>query len=312
MSDMLTHWATSEDILELATVDASIEPILQHVAKKDRDFARLGALTRYGNSFMAPVLKGARTRFGTASWTERDERNVAFVLGGLAHQACDNGMKDPLTEAVDLSWGEVHGIMRGPSDMQAARAEDVRKVQELSAYCDAEVFRHVYMNGGATPFSKFFMAEVSEEGRDFENFVRSMFQRSMLASHTFIPDLNNVEGWLDNVFRVVQPLYLDVDLWVKVYQHPDPAKVEAYGIKKWFYKEDDPTIQLARKLQRGQSMSDDDKRAVFDRRATTCAYGEVLQIGLGYLRNASAFWRGEVKELISPNHESAPKPILAS
>lgn len=35
--------------------------------------------------------------------------------------------------------------------------------------------------------------------------------------------------------------------------------------------------------------------------ANTSHYGQALALGLAYLRNGAAFWRGEVTELTTPN-----------
>ena len=309
MSDMLTHWASFEDCKRLAQLDENIAPDFRTAVDKGQHFARLGTLSYGGNTWMEPLLRGARDNWNASPRADKYDRNLAFVLGGLIHQACDRVMKPFLSAAAGSDWSEMHAAMRGG---KGERSSEVIATQELSAYVDAEVFRQVYAGGEDAPFSRFFMSELSRDGRDFEEFVRATYQRSLLASHTLRPDQANLDAWLDNLFEKIQPLYLDVDLWVKVFRHPDPKKIEALALHETFYRLDDPSIRAARLIREGKPVDEDLRRAVFDAGTSTCAYGEVLQLGLSYMRSASAFWRRETEVLAAPNYIKGAVPNAAA
>jgi hypothetical protein len=307
MSDMLTHWASFDDCRRLAQLDEGVTPEFRAVIETGRDFARLGTLSFGGKTWMEPTLRNARLNWRGLGQSGKYERNLAFVLGGLIHQACDGAMKPILSSAIGADWNIMQAVMQKTPDAISRRDRDIAVTQEVSAYFDAEVFRQVYLNGDSEPFSRFFLAEVGEGAREFESVVRAMFQRSLLSSHTLKPDSQNMEEWLDNLFERVQPFYLDVDLWVEVFQRPDPKKIEAYGVRTSFYDEADPTIRAARTLQAGQPLDAELRRRVYQDGVSICGYGEILQLGLRYLRNASAFWRGETDALVAPNYETPPE-----
>ncbi len=79
----------------------------------------------------------------------------------------------------------------------------------LAAYYDTHVFRQVYLNGGAEPFNRFLVADNdTAPGQALEAFVRSLFQRALLSSHTIKPDFDDIDAWLDRLFGAVQSLKL--------------------------------------------------------------------------------------------------------
>jgi hypothetical protein len=302
MSDMLTHWATFDDCRRLAQLDDRIVPEFRSAIDKGAEEARFGTLTRGGGIWMEPTLRNARARWNDPAQRTRNERNVAFVLGGLIHQSCDRVMKPILTEAGGADWSEMMAIMQGSREVLQANAEQIARTQEASAYFDAEVFRQVYLGGEQGVLNRFFLAEVSSEGRVFEDVVKAMFQRALMAAHTLKPQDDDMEAWLDNLFDRVQHLPLLIDRWIKVYQHADPRKTEAFGVETTFYRADDPVIRAARLLQAGKTLDAGLKHDVFEKGVSTCAYGDVLQTGLIYLRGASDFWRGDVPTLRAPNY----------
>ncbi|WP_439631950.1 hypothetical protein [Shinella sp.] len=304
MSDMITHWASFEDCRRLAQLDDGIEPLFRDLIENEQNAARLGTLTRLGKDWMPPILKRARAHADEGELQARDRRDLSFVLGGLIHQACDNVMKPILSDGVN--WTQMQAYLRGTPGVPPVSPEQVAAAHELSAYLDAEVFRRVYMEGEVGMLSRFFLSELSPRGQDFEQFIRALFQRTLLSSHTLNPPVEEMDDWLDNLFSRLQPLYVDVEGWVRVYQNPDPAKIEAFDIRTRFYREDDPTIVAARALQAGQPIDDQLRQAVFVDHSSTCAYGEILQVGLRYLRGASQYWRGESDDLIAPNYEQWP------
>ena len=287
MSDMLTHWAVFEDCRRLALLDNRVDRALAGIMHDEREFARLGALARAGEFFVPHILNLARNAPRRGNNSALLRRKLAFALGGITHYAADAIMK-PLAKAkTQADWNEGHWQMqRGDGAPDSA-------IREVSAYYDTHVFRKVYLEGQEEPFNRFLLADNhTQPGRAMEAFVRALFQRSLLASHTLAPDKGDIDGWLDNLLTRVQPLYVNVETYVKVFAHPDPAKMRAYGVEDAFYLESDPAIRLARRAQAGKHIGGSAILADLAEAKNTSAYAKAVCRGLERLRDASRFWCG--------------------
>lgn len=296
MSDLLTHWAVFEDCRRLAQGDPAVEPLFRELMQTERDFARLGAITRGGNRWIPTILQWARGSWSDPARPAGAGRKVAFALGGLTHAACDRLMKPLLTYCAGADWNSAHHRMQGrPADSPGS--PDEATIQEISAYYDTYVFRQVYLSGEEEPFNRFLLAaNETAPGRALEEFVRALFQRALLSCHTIVPDQEHVLEWLDRLTRLLQPFYLDIDLWVHVFLSPDPARLERYMVETVFYRAADPAIQAARALQRGEEVSAAQVQRALAAGANESRYGQALETGVRYLRAASAFWRGDIDE----------------
>ena len=112
-----------------------------------------------------------------------------------------------------MDWNEAH------HRMQHGEIAPDSPIHDVSAYYDTHVFRKVYLAGQEEPFNRFLLADnVTEPGQALEEFVFALFQRALLASHTLAPDEDDLDGWLDNLIARVQPLYVDVRTFVRVWQ----------------------------------------------------------------------------------------------
>ena len=172
------------------------------------------------------------------------------------------------------------------------------------------VFRQVYLSGAEEPFNRFLMADnATTPGQALAEFANSLFQRALLASHTFAPDRENLDAWLDNLIAKVQPLYIGIEVYTEVFNHPDPVKMEKYQVETTFYHQNDPAIRLARAIQRGEAVSAASLEAALAQGANRSGYGRTLELGMGSLRIASAYWRGDSPELpdLRQNFRWVPK-----
>ena len=290
MSDLLTHWAVFEDCRRLALLDEGVEQLLARVMHEEREFARLGAISRSGSVFVPHVLKRAREVYREAGEDALDPRRLAFALGGITHYAADVMMKPLARSRAQADWNEAH------HRMQMGDAAPDSPIREISAYYDTHVFRKVYLAGKEEPFNRFLLAEnATEPGQALEEFVFSLFQRALLASHTLAPDKDDLDGWLDNLLDRVQPLYVNVRTFVHVFHNPDPEKMRAYGVEDAFYDETDPAIRVARAVQAGEIPGARRLTAALDEEANASGYARAVCRGMQRLRDASAFWRGETE-----------------
>lgn len=301
MSDLLTHWAVFEDLRRIAQHDEAVALPFRTLLEDEREAARLGAITRGGNRFTDGVLRRARDAWEGLEGDARTlaERKVAFCLGCLTHQACDRAMKPLLRGHAEAEWAGDHRLT--PSAKAVARDQALR---EVSAYYDVHVFREVYLSGAEEPFTRFLLADnATPPGAALEGFVRSLFQRALLSSHTLKPDQDDIEGWLERLFGTVQDLYIEVELYVSVYERPDPDKMARYGVETDFYRADDPAVRLARALRRAEpaAISPTEVEEALRLEANVGGYAQALTFGREYLRLASALWRGETDTLVTPN-----------
>jgi len=296
LSDLLTHWAVFEDCRRLAQFDARIDPLFARLMHDEREFARLGALTRAGSRWVPEILTKARSVWAEGEGTAESGRKIAFALGGITHYAADITLKPLMSEVAQADWNASHSVMQGHAPAEGDH-QNPASIREVSAYYDIKVFREVYLSGREEPFNAFLTAaNVTEPGQALEEFVRSLFQRALLSCHTLDPDREDIEAWLDRLFGRVQPLYIDIDLYVRVAAAPDAAKMQRYRVETEFYVASDPVIEAARAIQRGlqPSQAQIDAALALAGDANRGGYGQSVALGIQRLREASAFWRGEV------------------
>ncbi len=291
MSDLLVHWAVYEDSRRLSAVDGGIDPLLSGTMEQEREFARLGAIARGGGWWVPHILSGARAQWQAATDKTMLRRKLAFALGGITHYAADAVMKNVMRAAAGVE----------PQSRHRLTGQQQADYKEASAYFDVHVFREVYLAGDEEPFNEFLLRSNSTRaGEALEQFVMSLFQRSLLSSHTFDPDKGvgeawsgNFDGWLDNLFGRIQPLYMDIRQYCDIFATPDPAKIDRYGVTSSFYNAADPIIATARALQHGQAISEEQVHAALHSDANQSAYARILTLSQSRLRDASAYWNNQ-------------------
>ncbi|MCG8353850.1 MAG: hypothetical protein MI924_39300 [Chloroflexales bacterium] len=294
MSDLLTHWAVFDDCRQLAQHDDQIEPLFCNLIATKSDSVGLGVVTRSRNRlrWLPSIIAHARDEWEHPAQRPRLERHVAFALGSLLRRACDRAVKPLMKQCAKTAKKADHP----PPD----------PFRDVSAYYDSHIFRQVYMNGADGAFNRFLFADnQTSSGQALEAFIRALFQRTLLASHSIIPDDNDIEGWIDRLLDTVQPLSIDVQLFVDVFQRPEPAKMQQYGVETLFYRADDPAIQIARALQHGDRVTTDQVRNALADSANTSRYGQALGLGMAYLRDASTFWQRKSATLLTPDEPSS-------
>jgi hypothetical protein len=291
MSDMITHWGVFEDCRLLSLADERMDGYLAEIMDSKKEISRLGALSRAGSVFVPHVLKQQKEVLDSEGLESVNLGKLAYALGGITHYPADIMMKPLAKEKTRVDWHEEHVRMKegGPLLDSPAR--------EVSAYYDTHVFRKVYLAGKDNTFSRFFMGENSTEpGKELESLVYSLFQRALLSSHTLAPDKENLDEWLDNLLARFQPLYINIQAFVDVFLNPDSKKMEEYGVETDFYLETDPVILTARKLQRGETVPQDEIEKAMDEESNSSGYAKAVCIGMSRLIDASLFWIDETDE----------------
>lgn len=296
MSDLLVHWAVFDDCRRLTQRDRAVDRSLARIIEEQREYARLGALTRGGSKWVPHILAQERAAGSARTDKPPDERKVAFALGGIAHFAADVVLKPIMSRLAQANWNDAQHEMQTQTGARATGVSTA-SIREISAYYDCHVFRQVYLSGHEEPFSAFLTApNPTSPGQALEAFVRSLFQRALLSCHTLDPDRDAIDQWLERLFGLVQPLYLDIDLYTRVFTSPDPAQARRYEVDGTFYRVADPIVLAARTLQRGGVVAQKALDAALAPGANRSGYGRAVELAATSMRQASAFWRGEATE----------------
>ncbi len=117
MSDLLTHWAVFEDMRRLAALDPRMARDLVAILEAERQYARLGSVSRGGVRFVPHVLSHARAEWPAAQAAggpARDllARKVAYALGGIAHFPADYVLKPVMSRLAGADWNATHHAMQ--------------------------------------------------------------------------------------------------------------------------------------------------------------------------------------------------------
>lgn len=273
MSEHITHTALTDDCARLTcfcptTADAIREALADHP-----DIARLGGITRRGDEFTVGLLNRIRDGWAAQSLAERLPEKLAFVLGWMCHRAADRQMK-PLFRRLDA------GCTLKPTD--------------CSIYHDVFLFREVYGGGAREPYSQGTLS--ADLGADeLEQLLRTIWQRSLIAMHTFIPDADDIDGWLERVFSLRQRFTVDLRRYAEVLANPDHEKTQRFLREPNFYDGGDPLIALARDLQAGRVPPLEALPAALQA-APQSQYAQALRRAYDYVQAASRYFLREINE----------------
>jgi hypothetical protein len=247
------------------------------------EIARLGGITRAGGWHILPLLK----RYHEV-WPSRQEgdwlaEKLAFVLGWLCHRAADLQMK-PIFRAVDGDCTE------RPTD--------------CSVYHDVFLFREVYGAGKHEPYvpDSLDVTPASSaatrvfQAPEVEGALRSMWQRALVAMHTFVPDQEDVDGWLERVFAMRQQFYVDIRRYAEAFANPDPDKVQRFLVDVNFYEDSDSLVRLARSIQEGTPDTTIDLPMAVEAAASQSQYAQALRRGMIYLQAASDLFERRIDD----------------
>jgi hypothetical protein len=277
VSENITHTGIFEDSIRLMLAGGEVCAAFEEVAREHHAFARLGSLTRSGDLFTVDLL----AKYG-ANWPEDKDAigpKLGFVIGWLTHRAADRQMK-PIFRAV--------------------KPANAQKPTECSVYHDAFVFHEVFADGTESPYHPAALGgeEALAPGFDtdaLKTVVQVLVQQALIEMHTFNPDRDHIETWLEKLHAQMQRFYVDVDRYAEALANPDPDKVRRYITEVNFYDAEDAIIAAARAAQRGEDVGAEQIRAAATAEAHS-HYAQALKLAYGYLLAASALFTGEISE----------------
>jgi hypothetical protein len=282
MSENITHTAVTDDCSRLAVHAPGVCEEFKQVLSEHRDVARLGGIARGADEFTVDLFSNFRDAYATAGKLDESlARKLAFTLGWLCHRAADRQMKPVFRELdpdCDLS----------PTD--------------CSIYHDVFLFREVYGEGEEHYIPALLEPSLNSlpgaEGLNadaVEDLLRAVWQRALLGLHTFIPDPNDIEGWISRLISTRQTWRVDIQRYAEAYANPDPEKLRRFIEEPNFYNPKDPVIRLARSIQHGEPLDMDVTKAV-EAGFSQSQYARALSRGYIYIESATQYWEYYIEE----------------
>lgn len=285
MSENITHTAILEDCFNMMFASEQICKPFKEVGKEHVLFAQFGSVTRSGDRFTVQLLDNYRTDWEERRKKEKLDFKLAFVLGWLCHRAADRQMK-PVFRQHEPESNEF------PTD--------------CSIYHDAFIFNEYYLKEDKKSPFRYPMATFEKDMEslpasshikvhDVTELFRVISQRILIEMHTFIPDRDDIEGWFEKLYEKHQEQIIQMERYAEAIMEPDPVKVKRFIEEPHFYSDEDPIIQLAKKLRNGIAVTQDEIESSVQSEAKS-HYGQALQLGFNYLHSASAFFVGEIDQ----------------
>lgn len=278
MSEHITHTAVTDDGVRLALHSPDICEVFHGVLRRNTDICRYSAMTRSGDQFTVKLLRALRDQWRNGRLDSLAEKKLAFLLGWRCHLAADRTFK-PVYRILDpkhyLKGDDEHG-----------------EASDVSIYHDVVVFREVYDNGRAEPFTPSALdfrleshpASRAMPARALQRLLLPFWQTELLRIHS------------RRVPARFQLHRITVLRYSAAYHTPDPDKMRRFIIEPNFYNPQDPLIALARSLQRGKPRGDIALADAVAAAAKQSQYSQALERAYRYLLAASDYFTGKIDE----------------
>ncbi|MFW6309174.1 MAG: hypothetical protein ACOC1S_04070 [bacterium] len=279
MSEHVVHTAVLEDCLNIMSVSGKLNETFLEIITKYREFAEMGSITKSGDKFTYKLLEKYRDQADEIKENEKLKTRLAFVFGWLAHRSADREMK-PIWRGGDFDTS------KSPSD--------------CSLYHEAFIFNRYYTESDI--YQRALVDDIldgftNSQGinRDlFIKLVRSTLKRVLIEMHTFVPDHDDVEGWLDKLYSRKQKFKEDViHRYTEAIINPDPEKVKLYIEETNFYNEEDKINKLAIKLREGDKVDIREVEEALEAESSS-HYAITVQRACFYLIAANDYFEGKI------------------
>ncbi len=268
MSECITHTAVVDDCIRLIKLDPAINEYFKTAVRDHLEMARLGGITRHGDRENPGLLERYRAACENGDYASVAPK-LGFVLGWMSHRAADRQFKIVFRQAdpdCELS----------PTD--------------CSVYHDAFLFREVYRSGK----DPFLAGTLNRDVSAFEDALHLMWRRMLIRIHTFIPDHDDCDGWLDRVNETRQKAYVDIKRYAEAYAAPEPEFTKRFIEDVNFYDAKDPLLQLLAALRGDAETVDINLDEALAATGDGSLYARATARAFGYVRAANAFFKQEI------------------
>lgn len=287
MSDNLARMTVVEDCLNVLLASDTICEAFKEVCREHFHFAMFGSFTPPGSPVAIQLLDRFRTDWESHK-TAKEE--VGFRSAPLV----------PKTESESV----LAYVLGSLSDRGASLLPKPASA-EASLYQDAYLFHRYYVNNSHTPapYRTALYEQTMEnapaagsfEAQDVAEFFQVLHQRFFIEMHTFVPDVEDIEGWFDRLHERMEALAAERNRFAEVVTNPDPVKVREYVTDTNFYNDGDAILQLAAAIRRGSRPSQEEIDAALAAEPGSW-YARALKQGCSNLLNANAFFVGGIDQ----------------
>lgn len=202
-----------EDCITLIQKSELVKPLLKESLKGDIKSPVTGNIARLAGSFtgneqvfaLMQKLREAHEANPVKWYSEK----LSFVLGWLVFRSS--------TKQINLLNEKL--IEKGHSPF------------EIQAYQDTELIRQRLSKPGSQLASS-----------DFSSVFLQMLTRSITRIHTLSPDKTNGGKWLLRTSAWREKNKQDMEFYGKIYEQPDPSKLDLYCHKRKLFLDSDPLI----------------------------------------------------------------------
>ncbi|TBL69695.1 hypothetical protein [Paenibacillus thalictri] len=285
MSESLTHTAAVEDMLRLAFASPELCVAFQEVCREHPQFAQFGGLVPADGGLALRLLDKYRDNWESHKTVKEEigfrsaplvpktaaESSLAFALGWICYRAAERALA-PVSE-------------------------------EAAMYRDAYVFHRLYVNNDSTPDAyrtadyergmERLPAAAAVGSKETAEFFAALQQRFFIEMHTFVPDVEDIEGWFDRLHVSLDDWSAGMERFAEALMNPDLEKAREYVAGSSFYDDGDVLIQAAARLRRGEQLSVAELEAALAAEPAS-EYARAVKAGLTGLLNASAFFSGRL------------------
>ncbi len=281
MSENITHTAVMDDAFNLMLISNRFSDAFKQAGKNHRRFGQLAGVTRSGDRFTIDLLERYRTSWPGGSGDSGADTlgaKIAFILGWLCHRATDRQFK-PVFRSFDPE-GKL-----SPTD--------------CSVYHDAFLFRELYMNEAEFSPSMFernmdsVAASKVVDAPSLLELFRVSLKRILIEMHTFIPDQEDIDGWLEKLHSLQQTFYVDSERYAEVVARPDPEMIRRFIEEINFYDRSEPFLVLTRNLRNGKETTNDQLESALTA-GTKSHYAQAVQRSFQYIEAASLFFEDDL------------------
>ena len=235
-----------EDVIWLSQLMEALPDALRQAIYANRQFVHLGASNtaqRFSEEAMQLVYK---------NWNDPQGRDtahtqLAYLLGGMLRPEFAATGTDYTEEAIYRDACLLKTLHNArPSNRPLALDQPIEKVTE---------------------------AEVAQ-------LFEAMAQRNQIRLHTFRPDFENVEGWMDHLLSWTKASKTRHRALAAVYVRPDAEKVARYWAG--FYDANNPFVLLVRMMQASQATTEPQGKP------RPSMYGKAMERGHAVLKQIGA------------------------
>ncbi|MDA3797497.1 MAG: hypothetical protein PF692_00245 [Kiritimatiellae bacterium] len=282
MSESITHTAVVDDCLNFVLNQSEeFSGAFFEAAEKLRPFAQLGGITRHGDKHNPMLLEKLREQYKNGEFDDHCLSKLAFVIGWMSHRAADRQFKR-IFRSVD-------------PDCEF-------RPTNCSVYHDAYLFGVSYDNGNTSPYTPAILNPGMEPDENtklvnvetVEKLFDQMWIRMLIQMHTFIPDDDDIEPWLDNVCSKRQKIYVDLNRYAAAYANPDKDMYKRFITDINFYDANDKLLEIAEILRQDINQNKfelDEPQKVATEQSQ---YAQALSRAFKYVRAANSFFKYEI------------------